>query len=118
VAVRTTDTTREFFDGLATRGHEPLLARAEGTLRFDLVDPNETEHWLVRVDRGAVEVSRGHTKADVILFGDRSVFDGIVSGRTNAMAAVLRGAIRVEGDLSLAMLFQRVFPGPPPAAAG
>ena len=31
----------------------------------------------------------------------------------NAMAALLRGAMGVEGDVELLVLFQRLFPGPP-----
>jgi hypothetical protein len=31
-----TDTTTEFFQELAVRGHEPALVKVTGTLRFDL----------------------------------------------------------------------------------
>jgi hypothetical protein len=31
-----TDATTEFFRSLATRGHEPRLKKATGTIRFDL----------------------------------------------------------------------------------
>jgi hypothetical protein len=33
-----TDPTAEFFDELGRRGHEPLLEKATGTLRFDIAD--------------------------------------------------------------------------------
>jgi putative sterol carrier protein len=43
---------------------------------------------------------------------DRPLFDAIVSGERNAMAAVLRGEITIKGDPELLVLFQRVFAGP------
>ena len=39
-----TDATTEFFDDLGRRGHEPLLERVSGTLRFDLVRGERTDH--------------------------------------------------------------------------
>ena len=42
---------------------------------------------------------------------DRKVFDAIVSGEMNALAATLRGAVVIEGDLGLLARFQRLFPG-------
>jgi putative sterol carrier protein len=44
---------------------------------------------------------------------DQAIFDRIVKGEANAMAAFLRGAIDLEGDRGLLLAFQRVFPGPP-----
>jgi putative sterol carrier protein len=106
------DPTGEFFDELGRREHEPMLRKATGTLRFDLVDGPNTAHWLVAVKKGDVSVSRSNNKADCILTTDRPLFDAIVRGEKNAMAAVLRGEIGVEGDPELLVLFQRVFAGP------
>src|SRR5262249_59653687 len=52
------DATEEFFDELARRGHEPLLEKAKGTVRYDLVDGEQTDHWLVTLDQGGVTLSR------------------------------------------------------------
>jgi len=109
---------RSFFDDLAARGHEPLLKDASGTLRFDLVDGRRVEHWYVSVDRGDVTVSHRNAVADTVLRTDRALFDQIASGRMNAMAAVLRGALVPEGDLGLLMVFQRLLPGPPRSRVG
>jgi len=111
------DPSRSFFDDLAARGHEPLLQNASGTLRFDLVDGRRVEHWYVTTDKGDVTVSHEKAAADAALRIDRSLFDQIASGRMNAMAAALRGVLVPEGNLSLFMVFQRLFPGPPRSRA-
>jgi putative sterol carrier protein len=109
-----TDATTEFFEALAARGHEPALARVTGTLRFDLRDGGaRAERWLITISKGDVAVSHRNAKADCVIRVDRTLFDRIAGGETNAMAAFLRGAIDVEGDRGLLLAFQRAFPGPP-----
>jgi putative sterol carrier protein len=106
------DPTTEFFDGLAKRGHEPMLRKATGVLSFDISDGASTAHWSVVVKRGDVSVSRAHDESDCTVTTNRPLFDAIVSGEKNAMAAILRGEVGVEGDPELLVLFQRVFAGP------
>ena len=108
-----TDSTAEFFQELGRRGHEPLLEKATGIVRFDLVDGRRTERWLVTLDRGDVSVSRKNAAADCIVRGDRSLLEAMATGEANAMAAYLRGELPLEGDPELLVLFQRVLPGPP-----
>jgi putative sterol carrier protein len=103
----------EFFDELARRGHEPLLKRVRGTVRFDLVDGKKTERWLVTVDRGDIAVSRRNVGADCVLRTDRAVFEGMASGKLNAFAAVLRGEMVFAGDPRLMVALQRLLPAPP-----
>ena len=95
------DATTEFFDALAERGHEPLLEKTTGTVRFDLRDGKKTERWLVAVVKGDLAVSRQNLRADCVVSADKALFDGVASGKTNAMAALLRGAMSVEGDVQL-----------------
>ena len=104
--------TEVFFDDLGQRGHEPLLEEVNGTLRFDLDHDNQTDHWLVDVTNGDVTVSNKNVKADTVIHTDKALFDRIVAGQANTMAALLRGLIFVEGNRQLVARFQRVFPGP------
>lgn len=110
-----TDATTEFFQDLGTRGHEPLLEKATGTVRFDVSNGKRTGHWLVTIKKGDVAVSQKNARADCVARADRAVFDGIVKGEVNPMAALLRGTLSAEGDPELLVLFQRLFPGPPGA---
>ena len=105
------DPTGEFFAELGSRGHEPMLRKARGTLRFDLVNGTKAQ-WTVTLKKGDVSVSRSTAKADCVVTTDRPLFNAIVRGERNAFAAILRGEIHVEGDVELLVLFQRVFAGP------
>jgi len=111
------DSAAHFFDGLASRGHEPLLAKASGTLRFELVDGRKTERWFVEVRKGDIAVSRRNAPADCVVRGERALFERIAQGRQNATAALLRGALEVEGTVGLLVLFQKLLPGPPRSRA-
>jgi putative sterol carrier protein len=107
------DPTSEFFADLGQRGHEPMLKRTSGTLRFDLDDGGEVEHWYVRIRNGDLSVTRSEAEADGVVHAEKELFDRLASGTANAMAAALRGVLEPAGDLQLVMQFQRLFPGPP-----
>ena len=109
------DPTRAFFEGLAAKGHEPLLASFSGTLRFDLRNGKRTEHWYVGLERGDVAVSHDEGDADLVLSTERATFDDVLAGQTNAMAALLRGAVTARGKFVLLVAFQRLFRGSPGA---
>jgi hypothetical protein len=107
-----TDATAEFFQRLAGRGHEPLLEKVKGTIRFDVVDGGRTARWLVTLDDGDVSVSRKNVAADCVVRTERTVFGAMVSGQANAMSTYLRGRMTFEGDPELLVSFQRSLPGP------
>jgi putative sterol carrier protein len=111
--VASKDPTERFFAELAGRGHEPLLRKATGATRIDIVDGKRTRRWLVVVDKGDISVSRGNGDATCVIRAPKTVFDRIVSGRMNAVAAVLRGDVTVDGDWRLLVRIQRLFPGRP-----
>src|SRR3954470_6541343 len=98
------DATRDFFATLHERGHEPLLEKISGTVRVDVTDGEQIEHWYVVIDRGDVTVSSQNTPADCVLRADRQTFDRIASGEANAMAMGLRGAIAIQGNVELLVL--------------
>ena len=107
------DAIAEFFEALTRADHVPLLEGVSGALRVELETGAQTERRLIVIDRGAVSESRRQGKADCTIRTDRELFEGMVSGRVNAMAALLRGRIGVEGNPNLLLQFQRLFPSPP-----
>ena len=113
-----TDATASFFEDLQQGGHRHTLRRLEGTVRFDVADGERVDHWLVTIDKGQLTVSRGDDPADCVIGGDKQLFDRLVTGQANAMAAVLRGAVSVAGDLDLLLAVQRIFPSPEPVRTG
>jgi putative sterol carrier protein len=115
--VATKDPTERFFAELAGRGHEPLLRKASGATRIEVVDGKRTRRWLVVVDEGDISVSRANGEATCVIRAPKAVFDRIVSGRMNAVAAVLRGDVTVAGDWRLLVRLQRLFPGRRPKRA-
>jgi putative sterol carrier protein len=108
-----TASTAEFFDKLSRRGHEPLLEKVRATVRFDISDSERTEHWLVRIDHGDIWVSGENVPADCVISCERPVFDAVFAGRMSPLAALLRGAMAVDGDPQLLVLTQRLLPGQP-----
>lgn len=106
-----TNTTDAFFEALAERGHVRLLDNAKGTARFDIVDGRKVHRWFVTVDNGEVSVSRRNEPADCVIRADKTLFAQIAAGRKNAVAAVLRGDLAIDGDWRLLVRMQRLFPG-------
>ena len=107
------DATEDFFEELSHRGHEPLLEKATGTVRFDLANGKRSERWLVEIEKGDIAVSHKQAKADLVIRTEKALFDRVAKGRENAFAALLRGEVDAEGKVQLMMQFQRLFPSPP-----
>jgi putative sterol carrier protein len=106
------DPIAQFMDGLAASAHEPALAKASGTVRFEVGAGKRTERWLVTVTKGGLEVSRRNARADAVVRASRPLFEQLVQGKANPTAAFLRGALTLEGSLELLVLVQRLFPRP------
>jgi putative sterol carrier protein len=105
-----TDPTTTFFERLQGRSHEPGLAKLKASVRFDLKDGKRTHRWYVAIDRGDIAVSNKNAAADCVVRADSSVFEGVARCEVNPVAAVLRGAIQIEGDPDVFMMFRRLTP--------
>jgi hypothetical protein len=110
------DAVDRFFDGLVGESPHPRLRTADGTIRFDLRRGSETEHWFVALDGGVVTVTHDDAEADCVVATDREVFEGVVTGRMNFFASMLRSEITASGAPGLLVRFQRLLPGPPAGA--
>jgi len=108
-----TTATEAFFTSLTDRGYEPLLHRANGTVRVDLGDVP----WYLELNKGRVAVSRRDDPASCVVRAEPEYFDRVASGQTNALAALLRNEIMFDGDPTLIVLLQKLFPWPTEGAA-
>jgi putative sterol carrier protein len=108
-----TDPAKQFFDALERREHDPLVEKADGSIRFEVRDNGHVDRWVVTMDRGDVSVSHKGGPADCTLRADKSTFRQIATGELNAFSATLRGLIEAEGDTELLVAFQRLLPDPP-----
>ncbi|HUB39803.1 MAG TPA: SCP2 sterol-binding domain-containing protein [Streptosporangiaceae bacterium] len=109
----TADPISQFFADLAAPGHLATFEGDTATLRFDVHDGGQVQHWYVAVSNGDVAVSRQNKAADAVIHVDHPTFEAIVTGRMNAQAALLRGVLTCEGSMAALMMFQRCLPGPP-----
>jgi putative sterol carrier protein len=107
------DATNQFFEDLRHRGHEPLLSKFSGRVRFELRDGERTERWLLTIDRGDVSVARSGGAAACTVRADKELFDRMATGQQNTMTAALRGELVCIGDPDLLLAIGRLFPGPP-----
>jgi hypothetical protein len=107
------DAAAAFLEQVGACGHQPLLAKARGVLGIELLTGGDTDRWFVSMDRGDVAVSQDESAPDCIVRMDRALFDGMIRGEVNAMAALLRGEITVEGERELLLMFQRLMPARP-----
>jgi putative sterol carrier protein len=106
------DLTR-FFQELDQRDGDPVLTKTSGRVRFDLVDGSRTDRWTVTIDKGHVSVAHRGGAADCTVRADRAWFTRLSRGEENAIAAVLRGAVELTGDVELLFAIERLFPGSP-----
>ena len=107
------DAATRFFEELGRRGNEPLLHKVAGRIRFEIVDGESADSWLLVIDKGQLTVTHEQASADCTIRGDRSTFDQLAAGRQNVNAALVRGALACRGNLELFFAIQRLFPNPP-----
>jgi hypothetical protein len=104
------DPIEDFFSGLAKRGYEPLLQHVVGSIRFDLENGDETDHWWVGLDRGKITVLHEDRVAKSIARQDRATMVEMVLGRRNPMTTFLQGDSGYSGEGEPLVVFTRMFP--------
>ncbi|MGA4728899.1 SCP2 sterol-binding domain-containing protein [Micromonospora taraxaci] len=108
-----TEAAERFFESLPARAPDVLGGLTDGTLQIDLGTDHQTEHWLVRMQPGSVQVSRERGPADAIWYSSAALFDRLISGEAQGVAAVLRNESTFSGNVVLFLVFRRFFPNPP-----
>jgi len=98
----------QFFEGVAD-AKVRLLQNTSGTVLVEIRGGQRTERWYVNIRRGDVSVARSGRDPDCIVRSDRATFEAVLSGRLNAMPALLRGLLEVEGKVNLLAALQALF---------
>ena len=102
-------------DALTERSQEQPVPAVDGVVRFDVRDGDRVDEWYLTIAKGVVTVGRTGGEPDCVVSGDSATFAAILSGKANAMAALLRGALSARGKVVLLTALQRLFPGSPGA---
>ncbi|RZU71903.1 hypothetical protein EV384_0237 [Micromonospora kangleipakensis] len=103
----------QFFAALPARAPLVLRGPVSGTLQLDLTTANCTDHWLVELGPGSARVNRGLGPSDATWYGSHDLFERLIAGRDNGMAAMLRNESSFTGQVVLFLAFRRFFPDPP-----
>ena len=106
-SARAGDAISAFFE-LTAGAHPEVPNTVSGSLRFDLENGKRSECWRVTIDKGVVSSERSDASADCVVHTDKETLEAIIQGTANAMAALLRGAIRLEGEAVLMAYFRRL----------
>ena len=103
------DQAATFFKELGQKRHMRLLEGTSGTILLELAEGKKVDKWYVDIKRGDVTVSRKGGDADCVIKTDKDTFHAIIAGQTNAVAAVLRGVVELQGKVSLLVGLQSLF---------
>ncbi len=89
-----------------------IPANADGInadIQFHLTG-NDGGDWVVTVQNGRCTVRQGTVpNPRVNLTADARDFVGVVTGKTNPMMAMMKGRLKVKGDMALAARFPKMF---------
>ncbi len=109
---------REYFDVVAARGRDLRLADATGTWQFDV---DGLGSWSVKVDRGVFSVAQEPVEQPTVrveLSEPELIRLALGEEHENLFTALLRGAVRWQGDFRFAQKMQAILPMPDEWRAG
>src|SRR3974390_551548 len=111
--MRNVDSANQFFRAVASRGNEPRLADSTGTWQFD-VDGVGT--WTIDVENGSLSVAAGPpAEPPTVCVGlSEAELVHLANGEDheNPLTGVLRGDIRIAGNLRFARQLYSILPVP------
>ncbi|MFF5056455.1 SCP2 sterol-binding domain-containing protein [Micromonospora sp. NPDC000663] len=107
-----------FFERLAATDHDPRFDKVQGSIRFDIRDGDQVQRWRLDIDHGRLRVRQDDGPAGTVIKVSAQVAESMALGEMNGLAGITRGAILVDGDLSLALRVGKLFPSQVEARQG
>ncbi|WP_326554468.1 SCP2 sterol-binding domain-containing protein [Micromonospora sp. NBC_01813] len=101
---------RTFFTELDGPGARQVPPTVSGTLRFDIHDGDQVEHWLVTMAGGHARAEESDADADCVIVIDRELLERIVNGEERMSPAFVRYAYTIEGNFTLIPAFEWLLP--------
>jgi len=112
------DSIERFFAGLQTNERMPALEPFTGTILLEVQDGRHTTCYVLSIARGALKVERGRPDAaHCTVRAQAETLDDIMNGRMNALQALLRGVVEVEGSGILLAALRRLLPESAPSGS-
>lgn len=105
----------QFFASVPARASTILRGPVVGAIQIDLTRGNETTHWFVRMKPCTAEVSRSRGPAEATWNSSEELFERLITGHTQAIAALLRNESTFTGNVVLFLAFRLFFPDQPGA---
>lgn len=112
-------TAQEYFETLGQRFQPGAAAGVHAVIQFEL-SGTQSAVYNVAIDDGKMKLSRGTApKPNTTIAMKGEDYVKVVNNQMNGTAAVMRGALKVGGDLGLARKMNKIFPsgalasGPP-----
>ncbi|MEU4566528.1 SCP2 sterol-binding domain-containing protein [Micromonospora sp. NPDC023956] len=107
------EATEQFFASLPARAVEKLRGPIDGTLQINLSTGTHVEHWYVVLRDREIRVSREERSADAVWESSADLFDRLVTGNAQAVAALARNETTISGNVLLFLVFRAFLPSPP-----
>ena len=84
---------------------------AEGRNFVFLFEIEDDENCVIAIKNGQCDITIGsHDNPDVTLIMNLETLEKIMTNELDGMQAFMSGALRIEGDMSLATKFNELFP--------
>ncbi len=93
------------FERITDLSHAPSMSDVHGVLEFDL---GQAGQWFVDLRHDSAKVTRMASHADCRIICTPGDWIAVAQGRTNLLAAYLRGDVHCVGDIAAAMALRHV----------
>jgi sterol carrier protein 2 len=103
----------EIFNQMATliKANPELIQSIGGVYQFNITSNGAKQTWTVDLKKsGSVTQGASSEKADCVISADDSDFVGMMTGQANAQQLFMKGKLKIQGNMGLAMKLNKLQP--------